>query len=67
MIPAALMSKWIEGMVVAQKRWTERLFSLKVEADISFEAGQFAKVALAVGDEITASPPPRRRWRIAWP
>jgi ferredoxin--NADP+ reductase len=50
------MSKWIEGTVAAQKRWTERLFSLKVEADISFEAGQFAKLALAVGDEMVARP-----------
>lgn len=56
MIAAALMSKWIEGTVAAQKRWTERLFSLKVEADISFEAGQFAKLALAVGDEMVARP-----------
>jgi ferredoxin--NADP+ reductase len=50
------MSKWIEGTVAAQKRWTERLFSLKVEAEISFEAGQFAKLALAVGDEMVARP-----------
>jgi ferredoxin--NADP+ reductase len=50
------MSKWIEGTVAAQKRWTERLFSLKVEADISFEAGQFAKLALALGDEMVARP-----------
>ena len=56
MISAVLMSKWIEGTVAAQKRWTERLFSLKVEADISFEAGQFAKLALAVGDEMVARP-----------
>ena len=50
------MSRWIEGTVAAQKRWTERLFSLKVEADISFEAGQFAKLALAAGDEMVARP-----------
>jgi len=42
--------------VAAQKRWTEDLFSLKVEADISFEAGQFAKLALAVGNEMVARP-----------
>ena len=56
MIPAAVMQKWIEGAVAAQTRWTERLFSLKVEADISFEAGQFAKLALAAEGEMLARP-----------
>lgn len=56
MIPAAVMQKWIEGAVAAQTRWTERLFSLKIEADISFEAGQFAKLALAVEGEMLARP-----------
>ncbi|HUL93217.1 MAG TPA: ferredoxin--NADP reductase [Burkholderiales bacterium] len=50
------MQKWIEGAVTAQRRWTERLFSLKVEADISFEAGQFAKLALEVEGEMLARP-----------
>ena len=50
------MQKWIEGAVAAQKRWTERLFSLKVEADIPFEAGQFAKLALVVEGEMLARP-----------
>ena len=50
------MQKWIEGAVAAQTRWTERLFSLKIEADISFEAGQFAKLALAVEGEMLARP-----------
>jgi ferredoxin--NADP+ reductase len=55
-IPAAVMQKWIEGEVAAQTRWTERLFSLKVEADIAFEAGQFAKLALPVEGEMLARP-----------
>ena len=51
------MQKWVEGTVVDQKRWTERLFSLRVAADIAaFEAGQFAKLALAVGAEMVARP-----------
>jgi ferredoxin--NADP+ reductase len=51
------MQKWVEGTVAAQKRWTERLFSLKVDADVSaFEAGQFAKLALAVDGEMVARP-----------
>jgi len=51
------MQKWVEGTVVNQKRWTDTLFTLYVDAQIAaFEAGQFAKLALAVGDEIVARP-----------
>jgi ferredoxin/flavodoxin---NADP+ reductase len=55
-IPAAVMSKWIEGTVASQTRWTERLFSLKVAADIPFEAGQFAKLALEIEGQMVARP-----------
>ena len=66
MNPAAVTSKWLEGRVAAQHRWTERLFSLRVEADIPFEAGQFAKLALEVEGEMLARPysfvnPPEER------
>jgi len=54
--PAAVSPKWIEGTVASQHRWTERLFSLKVDADIPFEAGQFAKLALDIGGERIARP-----------
>jgi ferredoxin/flavodoxin---NADP+ reductase len=51
------MSRWVEGTVADRKRWTERLYSLSVNADIkSFEAGQFAKLALAVEGEMVARP-----------
>src|SRR5882762_2739670 len=51
------MQKWLEGTVVNQKRWTETLFSLQVEAEVAaFEAGQFAKLALAVEGEMVARP-----------
>lgn len=51
------MQKWVEGTVVEQKRWSERLFTLRVNADIAaFEAGQFAKLALAVDGEMAARP-----------
>ena len=56
MNPAAVSPKWIEGRVASQHSWTERLFSLKVDADIPFEAGQFAKLALDVGGERIARP-----------
>jgi ferredoxin--NADP+ reductase len=55
-ISAAVTQKWIEGKVAAQERWTETLFSLKVDADIPFEAGQFAKLALEVDGEMLARP-----------
>jgi len=51
------MQKWIEGTIVNQKRWTETLFTLCVNAEIAaFEAGQFAKLALAAGGEMVARP-----------
>ena len=51
------MQKWVEGTVVDQRRWTERLFSLRVSAEVAgFEAGQFAKLALAVDGEMVARP-----------
>jgi ferredoxin--NADP+ reductase len=38
---------WIEGRVVSRRAWTDRLFSLRVEAPtLSFVAGQFARLAL---------------------
>lgn len=52
----AVTQRWIEGTVAAQRRWTERLFSLMVEADIAFEAGQFAKLGLQVEGEMLARP-----------
>src|SRR5260370_13069402 len=49
------MPKWIEGTVVKQKRWTQNLFTLQVEADVAaFEAGQLAELALAGGSEMVA-------------
>ena len=41
------MSSWVEGRVVDVRRWTDRLFSLRVSApEVAFTAGQFAKLAL---------------------
>jgi ferredoxin--NADP+ reductase len=51
------MSRWVEGRVVAHKRWTAELASISVEADVlPFEAGQFAKLALEVDGEMLARP-----------
>jgi ferredoxin--NADP+ reductase len=41
------MSKWVEGRVVGKLQWTERLYSLQVEApEVTFAAGQFGRLAL---------------------
>lgn len=51
------MSKWVEGTVVSQKHWAGQLYSLQVTADVApFQAGQFAKLALAVDGEMVARP-----------
>ena len=66
--------KFIEGSVVAQRRWTERLITLTVEAEpLAFEAGQFVKLALPAeggGGEMVAraysiaSPPGGRQYEF---
>lgn len=55
------MSAWLEGTVVGQTRWTDRLLSLKVETPgeapkVQFEAGQFGKLALDAEGERVARP-----------
>lgn len=51
------MSKWLEGRVVGQKHWTDRLLSLQVAAPLGpFQAGQFVKLALDVAGERVARP-----------
>jgi ferredoxin--NADP+ reductase len=41
------MSAWVEGRVASVRRWTDRLFSLGVDApEVTFVPGQFARLAL---------------------
>jgi len=41
------MTAWVEGRVAGNRRWTDRLHSLEVEAPaVEFIAGQFARLAL---------------------
>lgn len=48
---------WLQGRVVENRHWTETLFSLKVEgAPLSFEAGQFVRIALDIAGERVARP-----------
>ena len=38
---------WLEGKVIANRHWTDALFSLRVEGvSLGFEAGQFVRIAL---------------------
>lgn len=51
------MTDWVEGKVVGQKRWTDALYSLQVDADLApFEAGQFGKLALEIDGVEIARP-----------
>ena len=51
------MSKFVEGKVVEKRRWTERLFSLVVDAEVApFQAGQFTQLALNIDGEVVGRP-----------
>lgn len=51
------MAQWVEGTIVANERWSENLFSLKVEAEAGdFIAGQFTSLALDIDGERVARP-----------
>lgn len=48
---------WIAGAVAANRRWTDQLYSLRIDAPgVRFEAGQFARLALDLGGERVARP-----------
>lgn len=48
---------WLEGTVIENRHWTQALFSLRVEGPrLSFEAGQFVRIALDIGGERIARP-----------
>ena len=49
------MSRWLEGRVLENRHWTETLFSLRVTLGkgaprLTFEAGQFVRIALDLGE-----------------
>ena len=49
--------KWLDGVVVENFQWNERLFSLKIKAPLGdFKAGQFVRVGLEVDGEVLARP-----------
>jgi ferredoxin/flavodoxin---NADP+ reductase len=51
------MTTWLEATVTENRHWTEALFTLRVEgAPLSFEAGQFVRIALDIGEQRVARP-----------
>jgi ferredoxin/flavodoxin---NADP+ reductase len=52
-----MQQKWADGRIVEKKFWTERLVSLRVDAQVDlFKAGQFARLALEINGEVVARP-----------
>jgi ferredoxin--NADP+ reductase len=52
---------WVEGRIVATRRWTDDLYSIEVDAPaVSFVAGQFARLALP-------APPGSKEARVGRP
>ena len=48
---------WLEGTVIENRHWTDALFSLRVRAPrLSFQAGQFVRIALDIEGERVARP-----------
>jgi len=51
------MNDWVRGRVTAKKQWSDRLFSLQIDAPVGeFKAGQYTKVALDIGEERVGRP-----------
>ncbi|MET0068314.1 MAG: ferredoxin--NADP reductase [Candidatus Thiodiazotropha sp.] len=51
------MDQWLEGEVVEKRHWCDKLYSLRVAADVDpFTAGQFTRLALEVDGERIARP-----------
>jgi ferredoxin--NADP+ reductase len=51
------MAQWVDGRVVQNKAWSQRLYSLRIDAAIEpFSAGQFTKLGLRIDGEIVGRP-----------
>ena len=51
------MVNWLKGTVIKKRQWTDRLFSLQIDAPLAgFTAGQFTRVALEIDGEQVARP-----------
>lgn len=51
------MSHWVQGQVVGIRRWTDELYSLRIDAPVEpFHAGQFTRLALDIDGERIGRP-----------
>jgi ferredoxin--NADP+ reductase len=51
------MAKWLNGTVLENRRWTDELTSLKIDAPLgAFNPGHFVRVGLEIDGEIVARP-----------
>ena len=49
--------KWLDGEVIENYQWNDRLFSLKINAPLeNFKPGQFIRVGVEVDGEVLARP-----------
>ena len=49
--------KWLDGEVIENRQWNNRLFSLSIRAPLDgFKAGQFVRVGVEVDGEVLARP-----------
>lgn len=51
------MDHWLEGRIVEKHQWTDKLFTLRIDAPMpSFKPGQFVRIALDIEGERIARP-----------
>jgi ferredoxin--NADP+ reductase len=51
------MANWLQGEIIENRQWNDRLFSLHIAASIpKFKAGQFIRIGLEIEGEIVARP-----------
>lgn len=51
------MAAWNEGRIIRNHNWSEKLYTLYIDADIEpYEAGQFARIGLEIDGEIVGRP-----------
>jgi len=51
------MANWLQGEIIENRQWNERLFSLRIAVSIpEFKAGQFVRIGLEIDGETVARP-----------
>ncbi len=52
------MAEWLQGKIVENRHWTNKLYSLKVKVENypSFTAGQFTRIGIKLDDKLIARP-----------